>query len=291
MRFSRSIRATYGTILGVLLIGAVTLPVVVAQLEIYLQKKPVYLRETLATIPTSLGSFSVARGKDGKPEPDELYGPEMLETLGTDMYLARNYESDGARVNVHVAYYTDQIDDVPHVPERCFAAAGLTQSMPPRAFELDVSFDGALLDEASPVNAATREPYPRIETTDAVGNPVTVHLPVGDLRMTVTEFQPEPEKTPRLRQVGGYFFVANGRVAPSAKDVRFLAFDPNEEYAYYCKVQLTITGAIGAGEGEEAVVEKFVRIAEDLMPELLPAVMECLPDWPEIEAGTEEKSA
>ena len=282
MRFARSIRATYGVILGVLLIGAVTLPIIIAQLEIYLQKKPVFLRETLATIPSSLGAFSVARDKDGNPIPDELYGPEMLETLGTDMYLARNYESQGAQVNVHVAYYTDQIDDVPHVPERCFAAAGLTQSMPPRTFELDVTFDDALIDETSPINVATQQPYPRIETTDAVGNPVTIHLPVGDLQMTVTEFQPAPEKAPRVRQVGGYFFVANGRTTDSALAVENVAFDLTSPYGYYCKVQLNqVTRTLG---DDDRTVAEFKEKARDFMTELLPHLAAVLPDWREYES-------
>ena len=46
----------------------------------------------------------------------------MVEELGTNLYLSRDYERRDDRVNVHVAYYTGLIDDVPHVPERCWAA-------------------------------------------------------------------------------------------------------------------------------------------------------------------------
>ena len=38
-----------------------------------------------------------------------------------------------------------------------------------------------------------------------------------------------------------------------------------------------------SGEDDEAVLAEFVGIAEDLLPTLIPEVMNCLPDWPTIE--------
>ena len=285
MIFRRDVKYAYGAILAILLIGVVTIPIMIARLEIYLQKEPVELADNLSTIAVPIGSWTRARSSQGEPVSDTVFGAEMIEGLGTDTYLDREYQSGDRRIHVHVAYYTDQIDDVPHVPERCWDAAGLDQSMTATTFDIDLDFSGAILDDASPVNDATGISYRRLERLNAIGDPMIIHLPIGEPRMTVTEFQSNP-KDPRVRQVGGYFFLANGRLAPSAKDVRLLAFDPSEKYAYYCKVQLTYRGAVKSGDPDDAVVSEFLEIAEDILPDLIPEVMRCLPDWPEMEAMT-----
>ena len=294
MRFHSSIRSAFIALIAVFGIGVIAIPVVIAQLEIYLRKEAVPLVATLSSIPVPLGSWSRAKDEKGNEIKDGVFGAEMIESLGTEQYLDRRYESDGRTVVVHVAYYTGMIDDVPHVPERCWDAAGLDQTMPPRIVEIPVEYRGATTDD-SPLNEATGRPYPRIDTTDAVGNPVAIHLPIGKqagvVPMTVTEFQNRPND-PSSRQVGGYFFIANGRAAPGAGDVRLLAFDPSEKYAYYCKVQLSYVDRVATGESDDAAVTRFVEIAEDILPRLIPQVMKCLPDWPSVEERTrKERSA
>jgi hypothetical protein len=294
MRFHRSVVAAFVALLVVFGIGFVTIPIVIAQLEIYLRKEAVPLVADLSTVPVPLGPWSRARDAEGKPIKDGTFGAEMIESLGTDKYLDRKYQSDGDLLIVHVAYYTGMIDDVPHVPERCWDAAGLSQSMVATILDIEIDYPGATTD-GSPVNGATGKPYPRISSIDAVGNVVPVHLPIGDedgiVQMTVTEFENVPGD-PSSRQVGGYFFIANGRIAPSARDVRFMAFDPSEKYAYYCKVQLSYLGRLVTGEPEDAVVGRFLKAAEDILPRLIPEVMKCLPDWPEVEERTRtERSA
>jgi hypothetical protein len=294
MRFQRSVVAAFLALLVIFGIGVATIPLVIAQLEIYLRKEAVPLAADLSTVPVPLGSWSRARDSEGQPIKDGIFGVEMIESLGTDKYLDRKYESDGELLIVHVAYYTGMIDDVPHVPERCWDAAGLSQSMVATVFDLAVDYPAATT-EGSPINGATGKPYPRIESIDAVGNVVPIHLPVGDadgvVRMTVTEFE-NARGDPSSRQVGGYFFIANGRIAPSARDVRFMAFDPSEKYAYYCKVQLSYLGRLVAGEPDDAVVKRFIEAAEDMLPRLIPEVMKCLPDWPSVEERTRrERSA
>lgn len=290
MIFRSDVKYAYGSILVILLVGVISIPVMIARLEIYLQKESVELADNLSTIAVPIGAWNRARRSDGKPVADTAFGAEMIEGLGTDTYLDRTYQSGSRQIHVHVAYYTDQIDDVPHVPERCWDAAGLDQSMPATTFDLDLSFDEAILDESSPVNEATGQPYRRLERTNAIGDPMVIHLPIGESQMTITEFQSDP-KNPRVRQVGGYFFLANGRLAPSAKDVRLLAFDPREKYAYYCKVQLTYRGTVESGEPDDAVVSEFVEVAEDILPDLIPEVMRCLPDWPAIEKSVKSVAA
>ncbi len=294
MRFHRSVLAAFVALLVVFGVGVATIPIVIARLEIHLRKEAVPLAADLSTVPVPLGPWTRARDAKGTPIKDGVFGAEMIESLGTDKYLDRRYESDGGQVVVHVAYYTGMIDDVPHVPERCWDAAGLSQSMVATIFDVTVEHPGATTD-GSPVNVATGRPYPRLESTDAVGNVVPIHLPVGEVdgvvRMTVTEFQNVPGD-PSSRQVGGYFFIANGRIAPSARDVRLMAFDPGEKYAYYCKVQLSYSGRLTTGEPDDAVVRRFLEVAEDILPRLIPEVMKCLPDWPTVEERTRlERSA
>ena len=288
LRFQSSVRSAYVALVSILVLGAVAIPVVISQLEIYLRKESVPLRRTLNTIDDDLGRWDRAKGKDGEPKEDAVFGVEMIEGLGTELYLDRWMTSRGRDVNVHVAYYTGMIDDVPHVPERCWDANGLTQSISPRVVDLDLDFKDAST-VGSPVNRATGEPYPMVDILE-LGEPVPVHLPVGGPRMTITQFDLD-DKKPRLKQVGGYFFIANGRMAPSAGDVRMMAFDPSEKYAYYCKVQLTYQGTVRSGQDDDAVVEEFLEIAEDLLPRLIPEVMHCLPDWPEIEGSAKPVAA
>ena len=288
LRFRSNVRSAYTAILSILVIGAFTIPIAISQLEIYLRKESVPLRRTLNTIDDDLGPWDRAIGKDGEPKPDSIFGMEMIEGLGTDLYLDRLLANGDRQINVHVAYYTGMIDDVPHVPERCWDANGMTQSMSPQIYDLDLVIEGATVED-SPLNRATGEPYPRVDVVN-LGKPVPVHLPIGDAKMTVTQFDPDSKK-PRFKQVGGYFFIANGRMAPSARDVRMMAFDPSEKYAYYCKIQLSYLTTIQSGDSDDAAVEEFLEIAEDLIPRLLPEVMNCLPDWPSIEAQVETADA
>jgi hypothetical protein len=98
----------------------------------------------------------------------------------------------------------------------------------------------------------------------------------------VTEFQKVDQ--PDLRVYAGYFFIANGATTASPEAVKLLAFDPTDEYAYYAKVQFTMTG------GREFGVEQFIEHVSDLCETLLPEVMRCLPDWAEVQSW-ESKAA
>jgi hypothetical protein len=90
--------------------------------------------------------------------------------------------------------------------------------------------------------------------------------------MRITEFV-EPQSGAQM--FVGYFFIANGRLASSAEEVRTLAFDLRTDYAYYLKVQVSGQGLHSARELADA--------AGSLMSELLPEIMRCVPDWVEVE--------
>ncbi len=281
IRFSRSVITAYVTLLLLFAMGLFVVPMAIASLEIYLQKKPVVLNADLASIAVPLGPWDRTKDANGDAVPDGKLTAEMVEELGTDKYLDRLYSADGKNVNVHVAYYTGMIDDVPHVPERCWDAAGLEMVGVPEIAALEFEVPNTIF-ESVPTNLATGEPYGTLEYTDAIGSTQRIHLPVGEAAMTMSEFQPS-KANPRERQIGGYFFIANGRIAPSARDVRLLAFNPNEEYAYYCKVQFSMRDRIAPGESDAAARIRFVEKVQEAMPHLLPEVMRCLPDWPSIE--------
>jgi hypothetical protein len=246
----------------------------IEQLNVYLRKEAVPLRESLDSIPVVLGEWE----RSGE---DVRYGADIETELGTKQYLLRTYERAGAdgrqRVQLHIAYYTGLIDTVPHVPERCWGAAGMIMTEQPHDVTLQVDAAGWAPGQAR--NAATGEPYP----TTMVRDPVTrkeqlVHLPLGDWVASVTEFQEQGDA--RHRVLGGYFFVANGRMTSSPYQVRNLAFDLTDKYAYYCKVQCTM---VLPSDG--ATDQAFSDAAGDLVRQAMPDIMRCLPDWPSWEGG------
>lgn len=278
IRFHKRVKTAYASLLVVMIVAMVAFPIMIASLGIYLRKKPLDIRESLDSIPVRLSGWA-QKGED------EQYSSEMVEELGTPIYLSRNYERRNARLNVHIAYYTGQIDDVPHVPERCWAANGDSWE---RVLghdgikSISVEIEGAAPSDA-PANRASGERYKSIPIIDPVtGATDQVHLPVGDYQMTVVEFKPNPAD-PKLRQIGGYFFIANGRISPSARGVKNLAFDPSEEYAYYCKVQLSYRSKI-TDPSQDTLIPEFLEIAEDFLPDLVPELSQCLPDWIAVEA-------
>ncbi|MFM9144840.1 MAG: hypothetical protein ACKORL_05625, partial [Phycisphaerales bacterium] len=249
-------------------------------LDVYLKKEPVPLRADLGSIPTRLGEWQ-------KIGDDIVMDAAMVESLGTDRYLSLSSAlgGDPARgvISLHLAYYTCMIDTVPHIPERCWGAGGLIQAGDPERLDLAIPSLGDVPADA-PENRATGQRYPMVRLAD----PVTrieerVALPIGALAMTLTTFQ-DP-KAARIKQLGGYMFVANGRCTPSTIGVRELAFDLTDRYAYYCKVQLSARYP----DGEPPPKERFRRDAEDLLAHLFPHLMRRLPDWPTVERTETDK--
>ena len=269
-----SVRAYFAGI-AVLVLGAIGFRVLVAEANIFLMKERVELRRPLDSVPTKLGRWQ-------RVGSDSIFTETLIEELGTRSYLDRTYAVDGdpskGVMHVHVAYYTGTIDAVPHIPERCWAVGGL---------ELTRNSEGVPLaiDRSAwePLVREGVEPgrYMMVPVEDPITADIErVTMPMGDIVATTIEFQ-DP-KQPRQRQVGGYFFIANGRSVASSYGVRQAAFNLNDRYAYYCKIQLTNRGEVSDPSG--SLLEPFKRDAADLLGELIPQVMRCLPDWPTYEA-------
>lgn len=279
MRFRRSVIAAYACACAVMLLGAAGFRVAVERLNVFVVKRPVELRGPLATIPPTLGAWR-------RVGEDTIFGAALVEELGTAQYLDRTYALDGdpekGLASVHIAYYTGAIDDVPHIPERCWDAAGMVMTRPPEVLGLEID-DSDWTLEPELVNLASGEPYRSVE----VRHPVTgmierVYMPVGPIEMTVSEFRPAANN--RERQTGGYFFIANGRPTASAFGVRRLAFSLTDEYAYYCKVQVTVRSA--ASDDEAEAREQYRAVASEIVTELLPHLMKRLPRWPDYEGSS-----
>lgn len=249
---------------------------IVYYMDAYLKKEPVPLRTELSRIASQLGPWQA----DG---PDQLMDVAQVETLGTSRYLNRTYvREDGhtGRILLHIAYYTGMIDPVPHVPDRCFLAGGMSIKNLPVNLPLPID-TAAWREVPGKINTSTGRPYRSVEGRKTfTGEAIEILMPVGKFQIRTTEF--EDETRPSLRIFAGYYFIANGRITPSPDGVRLLAFDLNDRYAFYCKVQFTMVGDRNLDQ------ETFVRIVSGFTDELLPELMQCLPDWSEVEAGTAE---
>jgi hypothetical protein len=282
MRVDRSVRTAFIAGCAALALGGVGFRAALAHLQVYLKKEPVSLREPLDSLPAALGSWKQV-GKDS------VFSDALIEELGTQNYLDRFYAVDGdpakGLMQVHAAYYTGMIDAVPHIPERCWNANGLVMSGQPQVRPVELDPKG--WDQTNgPVQAGSGMRYTMAEVRDPITRKTeTVALPLGRIEMTVSAFQ-DP-RAPKATALGGYLFIANGGVTPSALAVRNLSFKLSDRYAYYCKLQFS---AQLPGTPEE-VLPKFDRMTAELLQQLLPHLMRCLPDWPAIERGESAPSS
>jgi Protein of unknown function (DUF3485) len=266
----RSVIKAFVAALAILVAGAIGFRMLVNELNIHLLKERVDLRRPLDTIPARIGRWE-------RVGTDSVFSDTLIEELGTRSYLDRMYAIDGdpakGAVHVHVAYYTGTIDAVPHIPERCWAVGGL-EPLPNSAKSIALDIDRSAWRKPS---RETGSAYMVASVKDPVTADIEeVTMPVGEIDLSAVEFQ-DP-KNPQRRQVGAYFFLANGATARTSYDVRARAFNLKDRYAYYCKVQFTKSGFMK--DAEESLLEPFRRDATELMNGLVPHLMRCLPDWP-----------
>ncbi|MAY75876.1 MAG: hypothetical protein CMJ31_14385 [Phycisphaerae bacterium] len=276
-----------GVTLVVLLVGAAW--ITVSLRGVHLTKSEIYAEDEsqVRSIPTETESWT-------QIGPDLLASKEVVEALGTENYLSRNYvrktPDDRGRtpqVQLHVAYYTGMIETVPHVPERCFVGGGMQKGGAMVVLGVPMDTSDWRVDESVPAALAgsSGELY-EVATSrrhsDARGRRVRLPRGIGPdepFEMAVSEFLLPDDR----RLYAGYFFVANGGTVARAEGVRLLAFDLRSDYAYYMKVQVTTADAASA--------EEFVEISGDLLDELIAELMRCVPDWVEVELGNYPASA
>lgn len=266
--------------------GAIAMGRLIDAMAVQLEKKPIYP----ATGRTFLG---LPRETPGWTQvgSDRTLSKDIVDTLGTENYLSRTYERrepgpDGQtiRLELHAAYYTDDIDTVPHVPERCFVGGGLEKGdfsnvvglpvdtsrwRPDRTIGTDdpdiVGEQGVIYKVRTLPGYRTSYAEPRLPAGVGPDNPIPFR---------VSQF---------IRPSGGslyagYFFIANGRAVGRAEGVRLMSFDLKSEYAYYAKVQTTSITGVGSAE-------EHADYSGELIGELLPEIMLCVPDWVDVQTG------
>lgn len=254
--------------------------------NIYLQKKGIYAEpgpdgqeRVLRAIPTETRNWKRA-------DQDRLVPPEELEVLGTNNYLTRYYFEKNPRPNLkprvielHAAYYTNAIDTVPHVAERCFTGAGLSLTGGPWILSLALNTTDWVPIADAPEGRAGRVFTTRLSNEYSKaggGRRVTLPIdltPTKPLTLRVTRYTAPKGGT----YYAGYFFLGNGGWVSSAEEVRMLSFDLRQDYAYYAKVQF--------GSADVSTPEELAELASSLMNDLLGEVMTCMPDWMKVERG------
>lgn len=276
-RASNPFRSTALWLCVLVLTGsAIALPATIASLRIRIDKLPIYPQEglTVESIPAETESF-VRIGVDIREQAD-------VETvLGTKNYVTRTYIERTPRpgtnpraIQFHAAYYTGTIDTVPHVPDRCFVGGGL--QVGDLLGELPVPLDMARLrpgrDLPARLEGRIREVRLSNQFSTAPGRFVRLPKDVEQLRMRTMRFIGDGQTL-----YAGYFFIANGGHTPIPENIRLLAFNHRDNYAYYLKVQFT-SSSVSSGE---ELAELAARFLDDQFGE----IMRCVPDWVQVEEG------
>ena len=259
------------------MVGGVLIHLVAGWTGVHSIKQAVPLRAPLETVSTILGPWK-------RIGEDVVYPDTVVDVLGTDAYLDRTYGLDGAgQLQLHVAHYTGGPTNRPHVPERCWSVTGLIQTG--AASRIDLSDLLASMPEGRRRNPATGEPYRVIESVHPLtGASRDLYVPVGGLQLRVSIFV-DP-LNPGVRLVGGYFFIANGRLTPSANAVRLLAYNRADRHAFFTKIQFALA-VDDPDRSDVEVLEAFERLIESILPSLLPELLRVLPDWTELEEVAE----
>jgi exosortase/archaeosortase family protein len=269
IRFTGS--AVSGFIVAVVLLSsaAVAFQFGVYSLNVYLHKEAVYPRKNFALLPMQIDGWK--RAGD-----DTRFDAAGVEALGTELYLTRIYQSTNSflpPVQLHVAYYTGQVDAVPHIPDRCMVAGGFVPLTPePLTLPLAIDKSKWVEDETENLDGI---PYQIVKQEEEM-----IRLPFGEFELRTTEFSHPQIGTDHV--FAGYFFVANGKTTAYPERIRLLAFDRSSQYAYYCKIQFTIRG------DRDFTTEQFVDIVSTFTSAMLPEIMECLPDWAEVNSSANQ---
>ena len=265
-----------GVLLVILFGSAIGMGWAINYYKIHLNKLPIYApgNRVVSSIPRETDSW-VQVGAD------QIVSAEVLEELGTSNYVTRVFMEknppEGMQpriIELHAAYYTDQIDTVPHVPERCFVGAGITQSGESTPLPIELDQTGWILDqEASTEDRPIYTASTSRRWSDTRGKRVRLPQNIENVRVRTSKYLSQGGK----ELFAGYFFVANGGVAASAEEVRFLAFDLRDDYAFYLKVQFNSQSV--------SSYDEFAAVSSSLLSELLPDLMLCVPDWVEVQNG------
>lgn len=279
---SRMLRAPYLLPLVLMVGSSVGMGVAISAYGIHLKKKPIYAPD--GKLVSSLPPETLNWKRVGS---DKVSSPEIVEVLGTENYLSRTYvrkdslASRKIEIELHVAYYTGMIDTVPHVPDRCFVGSGMVMTRGGVRVPMKLDDSKWSKEEDVPPELAGHIWYTNlVNQFGARAGRVRLPRDPQNIELRVSEFAADglPGVPKGTKLYAGFFFIANGGTTPEAESVRLLAFDLKDEYAYYCKVQFT---SADVGSPEE-LAEQSASLLNDIMPDL----MQCVPDWVEVQRGT-----
>ncbi len=268
-----SARVAFVIALGALVVGVASLQGMVRALKATLIKIPIEAKYKLPSIPEELPSWK-------RIGADEQMSEEMVTELGTENYISRAYMEKNPPegqspilLSLHMTYYTGMVDTVPHIPDQCLVAAGwsIAGSTGVRPLNLDQEIGEWRLerDVAGRVFSARLGPDSKVPNT-------RINLPRDADKLSI-RVNPYTEPKSNKSLFAGYYFIANGGHCDNAEDVRLLAFQLQDTYAYYLKVQISTSSV----ETEE----EYVAACRKLLSELLPEIMLCAPDWVELQRG------
>ncbi len=221
----------------VLLVASVGSKAALKALHQYIVKKPVPLLAPLEEISESFGNrYELAREmnypgeiQQGKYEMTE----DILETLGTHQQITWFYkdkEHSSARslmyVRLHVAYYEQMLDPVPHVPDVCMVAAGYDPD--PDAPARQVLWSAGV-------------------------------LPAGWESWQNAALQRSAFVKDDVRTVAFHVFSVNGEPVLDRVKVSAKLSDPRKKYCYYAKIELSAgnTARVLAPEEYDEICQAF----------------------------------
>ncbi len=264
-------RPGFLVVAAILLAACVGLHMTVAAMKLSFQKQPVELQRPLDMLPRQIGPWMMLG-------QDEVMPAEIEHALGTKDYIQRRYfdtrliektdmdkplakmtdsERDGviekvfrrkpeSLISIHMAYYTNKVDTVAHVPERCMSGGGFDPKNP-STVKLNVFPDRP--DRPAGLNVKYIDFYQR--------------EPQG--AMVSDGFRE------RVLNVA-YFFQVNGAYeSESVTGARKRLQSLSEKFAYYCKIELSTQLDPESG--------KASRTMEDFLRHAMPQIEKCLPDW------------
>lgn len=212
-------------------------------MKVALKKHRVDLLAPLESLPTEVavpdggGRFVLADQGEvpGAPTGKIRLPSDVEETLGTENYIIwiYRYEPDGATgatptfIRLHVAYYTDILDAVPHVADVCQLAGG-----------------------AQPLGKPTGHVWP------------LTGLPPGwedwqDVEIRRSAFLHRLAEGGERHDVVYYVFNVNGKHTSDRLGVRKELANPFVRYCYYAKIELSPMGAALTPEAGDEVCRKF----------------------------------
>lgn len=275
-----------GIVGGVLVMAILGQTSIIQATGVALNKLPLPLRHGIAlSFPDQTGDWELLHHDPKLPT-------DIEKELGTDEYFNRFYVNNAAGVTassidvvtlddepggrligwegfdapgelakVHLTYYTGMLDTVPHVPNKCWTVAGQRQA-----------YDGTHTLELQRDDYRPDPDHPGYVLAESTGFNKTVRLPSDQIKAKI--FTGETEDGHRTTAL--YFFLVNGKAIASNHEVRF-GFNMKDRYSYYCKVELMFPGIVDP--------EQVEHHAEELLSDLLPEVMACLPDWTQVQSG------